>query len=162
MKTTTVMSKSVVFTAILACLILAGVGSAFAANPSVLRNTTDQTFDGQCCFLLGESVTISEPATAVAVIVTWSADYSVNVADAYFVGLSVNGGACETAIYGARVLADIPGPGSAYTSSSFQWVILPADDVLIKGVNKFELCGGGKNSASDSFIVGANTLTVAK
>lgn len=164
MKTTavTVTSKSVVFAAILACLILAGVGSAFAANPSILRNTTDQTFDGQCCFSFGETVTISEPATPVALVVTWSGDYSVNVPDAYFVGLSVNGGACETAFYGARVLADNPGTGSTYTSATIQWVVLPTDDVLVKGTNKFELCGGGKNSASDSLIIGANTLTVAK
>jgi hypothetical protein len=162
MKAISKINKSILSAAILTCLILAGVGSAFAANPSILRNTSDQTFEGQCCFSFGESVTYTEPATPVAVIVTWSADYAVNVADAYFAGISVNGGACETAFYGARVLADNPGPGSAYTSATFQWVVLPTDGVLVKGKNTFELCGGGKNSSSDSITIGANTLTVAK
>jgi hypothetical protein len=161
METTSRMSKTVIFAAILGCLIVAGAGSAFAANP-IFRTTSDLTFQGQCCFSFGEQVTFSEPATPVAVIVTWSTDYAVNEADAYFVGLSVNGGECETQAYGARVLADNPGPGSGYTSASFQWVVLPSDGVLVKGLNTFELCGGGKNSASDSITIGQNTLTVAK
>jgi len=162
MKALSKMNQSIVSAVILICLIVAGAGSAFAANPSILRNTTEQTFDGLCCFSFGETVAISEPATPVALIVTWSGDYSVNVPDAYFVGLSINGGACETAVYGARVLADNPGTGSTFTSSTMQWVVLPTDDVLVKGTNKFELCGGGKNSASDSITIGGNTLTVAK
>jgi hypothetical protein len=155
-------NRTVAFAAILACLIVAGAGSAFAAAEPIYRNTSDQTFEGQCCFSFGEQVSFNEPATPVALIVTWSSDYAVNVADAYFVGLSVNGGACETQAYGARVLADNPGTGSAYTTASFQWVILPSDGVLVKGLNTFALCGGGKNSASDSITIGQNTLTVAK
>lgn len=156
------MSKAVVSAVILACLVVAGVGSAFAAAEPIYRTTSDQTYDGQCCFSFGEQVSFTEPATPVALIVTWSSDYAVNVADAYFVGLSVNGGACETQAYGARVLADNPGPGSGYTTASFQWVILPSDGILVKGLNTFELCGGGKNSSSDSITIGQNTLVVAK
>jgi hypothetical protein len=162
MKATSRMNTAVTFAAILACLIVAAAGSAFAAANPIYRNTSDQTFEGQCCISFDEQVSISEPATPVALIVTWSSDYSVNVPDAYFVGLSVNGGPCETQAYGARVLADNPGTGSAYTTASFQWVILPADGVLVKGLNTFALCGGGKNSASDSITIGQNTLTVAK
>lgn len=155
------MSKSVGFAAILACLVAAGSGSALAASPHVLRTLSDQTFDGLCCISFHESVSITEPATLVPVIVTWSSDYSVNVADAYFVGLSVNGGECETLAWGARVLADNPGPGSAYsTAAAFQWVILPSDGVLVRGTNTFELCGGGKNSSGDSLTIGLNTLSV--
>ncbi len=162
MKATSKMSKTVVFAAILACLIVAGAGSAFAAAAPIYRTTSDQTYEGQCCFSFGEQVSISEPATPKALIVTWSSDYAVNVADAYFVGLSVNGGACETQAYGARVLADNPGPGSGYATASFQWVVLPSDGVLVTGLNTFELCGGGKNSPSDSITIGQNTLVVAK
>jgi hypothetical protein len=154
-------TKMVVFAVIVACLVVAATGSAFAANP-ILRNTSDQTFEGQCCFSFGETVSINEPATPVAVLITWSSDYAVNVADAYFVGLSVNGGACETLSYGARVLADNPGPGSGYTTAAFQWTVLPGDGVLVKGTNTFELCGGGKNSPSDSITIGENVLAVAK
>lgn len=162
MKPASKMSKSVVATAILTCLIMAGTGSAFAGTNPLLRNLSDQTFDGQCCFSLGESVSINEPAAPVAVIVTWSTDYAVNVADAYFAGLSVNGGECQTQAYGARVLADNPGPGSGYTSATFQWIVFPSDGVLKTGKNTFELCGGGKNSPSDSITIGQNTLTVQK
>jgi hypothetical protein len=162
MKPASKIGTGLVFAAILTCLIVAATGSASAANNSILRNTSDQTFEGQCCLSFGESVSYTEPATPVALIVTWSADFAVNVPDAYFAGLSVNGGECQTAFYGARVLPDNPGTGSAYTSASFQWVVLPSDGVLVKGKNTFELCGGGKNSASDSITIGANTLTVAK
>jgi hypothetical protein len=161
-KATSKMSKAIVFAAILACLVVAGVGSAFAAADPIYRTTSDQTYEGQCCFSFGEQVSFNEPATPVALIVTWSSDYAVNVADAYFVGLSVNGGECETQAYGARVLADNPGPGSGYTTASFQWAVLPSDGVLVKGLNTFELCGGGKNSPSDSITIGQNTLVVAK
>jgi len=158
----TQMRKSIVFAAILACLIVAGAGSAFAGTNPFLRNLSDQTFDGQCCVSFGESVSITEPATPVTVIVTWSTDYAVNVADAYFAGLSVNGGECQTQAYGPRLLADNPGSGSSYTSATFQWIVFPSDGVLKTGKNTFELCGGGKNSASDSITIGQNTLTVQK
>jgi hypothetical protein len=154
------MRKRFVLAAFLACLTMAGAESAFAANPNVVRTLSDQTFKGECCISFGESVTVTEPATLVPVVVIWSGDYAVNVADAYFVGLSVNGGECQTLSYGARVLADNPGPGSAYsTAAAFQWVILPDDGVLVKGKNTFELCGGGKNSSSDSITIGDNTLS---
>ena len=150
-------SKRVLLPAILACLMAAG--SAFAGTAQVDRGG-GQTFTGICCFSWVESVSIAEGATIKPVVVTWSADYAVNVADAYFAGISVNGGECQTAVYGARVLWDNPGPGSAYSSATFQWIILPTDGVLIKGNNKFELCGGGKNSNSDSITIGQNTLMV--
>jgi len=160
-KATSKINKGVVFAAVLACLIMAGTGSAFSATNPILRVLEDQTFVGQCCFSFGESVSISEPATIKPVIVTWSGDYAPNSADAYFVGLSVNGGECTTVGYGARVLADNPGPGSTYsTAASFQWMVLPSDGILVKGTNTFELCGGGKNSADDSLTIGLNTLAV--
>lgn len=160
MKAALQLSKSVVFAAILACLIVAGAGSAFAATDPILRSGGGVTLDGQCCFSWGESVSIAESATIKPAIVTWNADYEVNVADAYFAGLSVNGGECQTAFYGPRVLADNPGPGSAFTSITFQWVVLPTDGELVTGANTFELCGGGKNSSSDSISIGENTLMV--
>jgi hypothetical protein len=176
-KKTSKINKSVVFAAVLACLIIAGTGSAFSqrslcppqmckvpdvsTTQPILRVLEDQTFVGQCCFSFGESVGITEPATIKPVIVTWSSDYAPNSADAYFVGLSVNGGECTTVGYGARVLADNTGPGSTYsTAASFQWMVLPKDRLLVTGSNTFELCGGGKNSPDDSLTIGLNTLAV--
>lgn len=153
-------TKAFVFAAILSCLALVGSGSAFAANP--IRTLQNNTFEGECCFSFNETVTYTEPATITAVVVTFSTDYRVNVADEYHVGLSVNGGPCETTAYGSRVLADVPPLDGEWNSAAFQWVILPTDKVLVKGANTFELCGGGKSSSTDSITIGQNSLAVQK
>ncbi len=157
------MSKKVVFAALLACLVVAGSGSAFAATHRVLRNLNDQTFSGLCCTSYNETVSITEPATVAPVVVTFSSDYQVNVSgDQYHVGLSVNGAACKTFEgYGPQVIADADAPEGIYSSATIQWVILPTDGVLITGTNTFELCGGGLNNSSDSITIGQNTLSVA-
>jgi hypothetical protein len=153
-------TKSLVFATVLACLIVAGAGSAFAVvQHEVLYQHTNQTFPGKCCFSFGETVSVFEPAKISPVVVTFSTDYLINVTDVYFVGLSVNGGACETLSYGSRVLADIATLTSDnYLSASFQWIV-PASS-LAAGSNTFELCGGGENSTSDSITIGENTLAV--
>jgi len=157
------MSKSTAFAAIMACLIVAGTGSAFATNlkpNQVFRSLSSTTLNGKCCFLWGESVTVTEPIAVAPVTITWSADYAVHVIDLYLVGLSVNNGACTTLSYGSRALqAYTTGDGDGYASASFQWVVLPSDG-LKKGTNTFELCGGGENSDSDSVTLGNNTLVV--
>lgn len=157
------MSKKVVFAAILACLIVAGSGSAFAATHRVLRNLNNQTFTGLCCTSYNETVSLTEPATVEPVVVTFSSDYQVNVSgDQYHVGLSVNGGACKTFEgYGPQVIADSDAPEGIYSSATIQWVILPTDGVLAAGTNTFELCGGGLNNSGDSITIGQNTLSVA-
>jgi hypothetical protein len=163
MKATSKMTKSVVFAAILACLIVAEAGSAFATNlktTQVFRSLSSTTLTGKCCFLWGEFVTVIEPAAVAPVTLTWSADYAIHVTDLYLVGLSVNNGPCSTLLYGSRALQDYNTVDSdGYASASFQWVVLPSDG-LEKGTNTFELCGGGENSASDSVTLGNNTLVV--
>jgi hypothetical protein len=151
--------KAVVFTVMLACALMTFAGSALAATNPVLRNG-GATFEGECCFSWNETVTLNEGSTIDPVIITWDADFEINVADAYFAGISINGAECLTGTYGPRVMAYNPGTGSLYTSDSFQWIVLPSDGVLVKGVNTFELCGGGKNSESDSITLGSNTLSV--
>jgi hypothetical protein len=153
--------SSIVSAAILACLIVGGAGSAFAGTTEVHRTIQEpQAFTGECCVSFNEAISITEPATLVPVIVDWNTDYGVNVADSYLVGLSVNGGACQTLAWGPRGLADNPGPDSPYpTAASFQWIILPSDGVLVKGKNTFEVCGGGQHSTDDSISFGDNTLT---
>jgi hypothetical protein len=163
MKAISNQSKSMVFAATLACLIVAAAGSAFATNlkpNQVFRSLSSTTLTGQCCFLWGETVDITEPAAVAPVTVTWSADYAIHVVDLYLVGLSVNNGACTTLSYGSRALqAYSTGDNDGYASATFQWVVLPSDG-LKKGTNTFELCGGGENSASDSVTLGNNTLVV--
>ncbi|MGA3088243.1 MAG: hypothetical protein ABSD75_06500 [Terriglobales bacterium] len=52
------------------------------------------------------------------------------------------------------------GRGGNYSHVDFQWIILASDGVLKKGINTFELCGGGANSSSDSISIYDNTLSV--
>jgi hypothetical protein len=159
MKTASRMNKSVVFTAILACLIAAGTGSAFAVDP-VFRSDANTTVTGQFPQTFGESVSLTEPSSAEAVIVTWGSGYTVNVPDLYFAGLSVNGGPCDSLGFGNRGIPDLSTlAGGDYLSIAFQWVVLPKDGVLVTGTNTFELCVGGESSSSDSITITHNTLT---
>jgi hypothetical protein len=157
MKLTSKMSKSVVFTAILACLMMVGTGSAFAAD-QIVREIGVHNFNGECCVMFNETVSVTEPSTIKPVVVLFSFDYAEGVPDQYWVGLSVNGGTCQTESWGARAL--INNGTTNFASTTFQWVILPTDDVLIPGNNTFEACGGGKSSNSDEISIGDNTLTV--
>jgi hypothetical protein len=170
MKATSSMSKVALFAAILACLIFVASGSASAQAP--FRNDTQQTIKLICgapggvdCPDWGESVSISEPATALPVVVTWSARYFINTPDEYYVGLDVNGTGCQTGLYGPLNLDDIAtNPAGHFLTVTFQWVVEVSDGVLIAGKeNKFELCGGGgDNVVNDEITLGQNTLSVAK
>jgi hypothetical protein len=157
MKLTSKTSKLVVFTAILACMLMVGAGSAFAAD-QIVREIGVHDFTGECCILFNETVSVTESSTIKPVVVLFSFDYAEGNPDQYFVGLSVNGGTCQTESWGARALLD--NNSSNFTSTTFQWVILPTDDVLVPGNNTFEICGGGKGSSSDEISIGDNTLTV--
>jgi hypothetical protein len=168
MKAISIMSKSVVFMAILACLVAVGSGSAYAQL--VYRNDNAQTFTNTCangvgCADWNETVSIPEPASLAPIVVTWSARYFVNTADIYYVGLNVNGTGCQTGVYGPDNLEDIAtNPKGHFLTVTFQWIVEPSDGVLIKSAtNTFELCGGGDGSvAGDNINISQNTLTVAK
>jgi hypothetical protein len=153
---------NVVFAAILACLVLAAAESAVAAVNPTYRSNTNTTVTGQfgASSLLGESVTLNEPATLEPVIINWSGGYTINVADLYFGGLSVNGGPCSSLTYGNREIPDLSTlAGGDFLAFSFQWIVLPSDGVLVKGVNTFEVCVGGESSTSDSITITHNTIT---
>jgi hypothetical protein len=51
---------------------------------------------------------------------------------------------------------------NVWSSATFQWIVAPADKVLVTGKNTFELCGGGSSSSGDSITIGQNTLTAIK
>jgi hypothetical protein len=153
---TTSKSKAVLVAA-LACVILAGSTSALAINPKqVARVYNAVSFTGQCCFLWNESVSITEPAAVVPVIVTWSADIVIN--DEFYVGLSLNGRGCTA--YGSREIPWAPVlKGSGILNATHQWIVFPSDG-LVKGPNTFGLCGGGVNSSTDTITFGLSTLAV--
>ncbi len=150
--------QNILSLAVLSCLILMGTMPAFAVPaPQVARILNIQTFTAQCCVQLGPTVHVTEPAAVVPVIVTWSADYA-DTGTVLF-GLSLNWRPC--AFYGSGVapLTTLdPKSTSIFLSSSFQWVVLPADG-LVKGSNSFTVCGGGVGG-SVTMNIGSNTLAV--
>lgn len=158
MKAFVVSKRQIFAAAALALLLVAGSLSLFALSAKqVARVSAGQTFKAQCCVAVGPTVSVTEPATPQAVIVTFNTDYVVD-GTAQF-GLSVNGGPC--AFYGATVSPSLtfgPGSNGAFNSSTFNWVVLPSDG-LVPGSNTFTLCGGGA-SAPVNITLGFRTLTV--
>jgi len=134
----------------------------------VLLTTKSNTFTNTCpggtsCSPWGYTVSTEEPSSTEPVVVIWSARYFVNTADIYYVGLSVNGGACQVGVYGPENLDDIAtNPKGHFLTFTFQWVVEAG--VLKAGTsNTFEVCGGGDGTvAGDKITIAQNTLSVAK
>jgi hypothetical protein len=170
MKATSKITNSVLLAAVLACLVAGGSGSAFAQEVNRYNDKSSDTFKNTCpggtaCADWGFSVSTDEPAALEPVVVIWSVRYFVNTADVYYAGLSVNGGACETGVYGPVNLSDLTAnPTGHYLTATFQWIVLPTDDVLKAGTsNTFEVCGGGAGGVKgDEITIAQNTLSVAK
>ncbi len=141
--------------AVIACLVLALQTPSFAVSKNeLLRVQQNQSFQGLCCFSWLEKVSVTEPATVVPVIVTWSTNYQ---ATGYFsAGLSLNGGPCLA--FGSEVLAPTDSFDNFFDSQTLEKVILPGDG-LVPGKNTFTLCGGAFFSAADTIVVGLNTLS---
>jgi hypothetical protein len=144
---------------LLLTMTVALIASASAAVDPTARNLSTQNF-GECCVPFNIEVSISEPATPKPAVVTWDTGYYEYVNDRYVAGLSVNGGACQTATFGGDVMPNLTvNAGDSNLHVTFQWTILPTDGVLIKGVNTFAVCGGGA-TAGDSINIYNNTLNV--
>ncbi len=137
-------------------LIVSLAASAFAVPKQQVLLSTGKQLTGKCCFMWGESVSVTEPTAVVPVVVTWSADFAEN--DEFMVGLSLNGGQCTA--YGSRVIAQqsVLG-GDGFMNTTHQWVLSPRDG-LVRGTNTFTLCGGGAIANSDTISIGYNTLAV--
>jgi hypothetical protein len=159
MKTFSKTHKSnAMFAAALAILMLAGPISAFAVPPGqVARLLTNPTISATCCVPIGPTVQLTEPAAIAPVIVTWSSDYEISGESAF--ALSVNGGPCLFYGPGDAPFVSLKG-GTGLVSSSYQWLVLPADGVLVKGKNTFTSCFGGLNGVSTTIFFGGRTLSV--
>jgi len=144
--------------AAVACLMLAGSISALAApKPSVLRvDYPGMTETGKCCFNWDLSLRVIEPGRLVPIVVTWSTDYQADAV--FYSGLSVNGGPC--AFYGPGIINTfVPDDIVSYATRTVQWLIMPGDYKVVKGVNEITLCGGGVYSDTATLTLGFNTLT---
>ena len=149
-------TKAVLLTA-LACMMLAGSMSAFAVPPTqVARLLTNPTITATCCVPIGPTVQLTETAIS-PVIVTWSSDYEISGESAF--ALSVNGGPCLFYGPGDAPFVSLKG-GTGLVSSSYQWLVLPADGVLVKGKNTFTACAGGLNGVATTIFFGGRTLSV--
>jgi hypothetical protein len=156
MKTFSKTKRNIVSLTTVVLLVVSLAASAFAIPKQQVLLSTGKQLTGICCFLWNETVSVTEPSTPVPVVVTWSADFSVN--DEFLVGLSVNRGECIA--YGGRVIpwqGVLGGDGAQNTTH--QWVVSPKDG-LRPGTNTFTLCGGGAISNSDTITIGYNTLAV--
>lgn len=146
-------SRAVLLGGILA-LVLAGSVPASAVPPEqVFVTLVGKTVSGPCCFSFDDSVKVTEPATVVPVIVTWSTEQKTD--GLYLAGLSVNGGPCTA--YGSRTLQQ--GLGSPILKTmTMQWVIKPSDG-LVQGSNIFTVCGGEASEQNHALTIGLRTLT---
>ena len=150
-------TRTMLLSAVLTCVMLAGTISAFAVPPTqVARLLTNPTITATCCVPIGPTVSVTEPSVIAPVIVTWSSDYEVSGESAF--NLSVNGGPCIFFGPGDAPSVNLKG-GTGLVNSSYQWLVLPADGVLVKGKNTFTACAGGLG-ASTTIFFGGRTLSV--
>jgi len=149
--------RTMLLSAVLTCVMLAGSISAFAVPPTqVARLLTNPTITATCCVPIGPTVSVTEPSVIAPVIVTWSSDYEVSGESAF--NLSVNGGPCIFFGPGDAPFVSFKG-GTGLSNSTYQWLVLPADGVLVKGKNTFTACAGGLG-ASTTIFFGGRTLSV--
>ena len=137
------------------CLVV-GIATAAYGVPQkqLLRMFDRHTFTGGCCFSWNESVSVTEPAKLVPVVVTWSADFQLPFQQQVAVGLSVNGSVCQN-LGGGRFEQSLV-VSEQFDTRTFQFVIHPSEG-LRSGENTFTLCGGGL-SGGESITIGSNTL----
>jgi len=156
-------TRLAVFCLVIACMVIGAQTAAFAVPPKeVLQIRFNQTFTGLCCFSWNETVSVTEPAVLVPVVVTWATDFQ-NFNDTFSMGLSVNGGQCLA--FGPRFLNEKSNDPRWFTTRTFEWVVLPSDvgsdgSHLHKGNNTFTVCGGGTTKTNAQITQGTNSLAV--
>ncbi len=145
----------------LTCLVSV---SAFAqtprnqsAYPSVFRATyPGETHRGYCCEAFEASVSIDEPANLSPIVVTWSTSYRSETP--FYAGLKLNDGPCV--FNGPSGAAAYSPDDYSFTTTTFQWVIMPGDYKLAGGTNVITVCGGSTVFGSDAVLtLGYNTMT---
>jgi hypothetical protein len=158
MKALSKITRRSAFLAVATTLVLMFSALSAFATPAqqVARVLTIRTITAQCCVSIGPSVQITEPTAVTPVIVTFSTDYADS--GTVLLGLSVNHAPC--AFYGSGVAPLLkldPTSASIFESATFQWVVMKTE--LVKGLNTFEVCGGGVG-APVTMNFGSQTLTV--
>jgi hypothetical protein len=143
--------------AVASLMVVSSISALAAPKPAVLRvDYPGTTLTGKCCFNWDLSLRVIEPERLLPIVVTWSADYQSDAL--FYSGLSVNGGPC--AFYGPGVIPTfVPDDLASYATRTVQWLIMPGDYKVVKGVNEITLCGGGVYSDTGTLTLGFTTLT---
>ena len=145
---------------VIICLVVGAVDSAHAVPPNqVARDSRIQTLTGLCCISWNETASVIEPAKVVPVAVTFSTDFQLASQVYIFIGLSLNGGACQAFGAGSLQQPIEIGDREVFDSRTFQFVILPGEG-LQRGNNTITVCGGGRLLQTDTILIGPNTLEV--
>lgn len=159
MKVVSAISKrSLLVLGLFACTI---VGSSFAqdrqAQDSPVSRTTYQgeTHTGKCCSNWDATVTIEESVKPRPIIVTFSMDYRANAP--IYVAMRLNDGPCT--FYGPGVVPAYKPEDFSWSAKTFQWIVMPGDYKLSRGLNTIKVCGGGVKSDTDQIELGFNTLS---
>ncbi len=158
MKVLSLISKrSLLVLGILACMLAISSVVALAdepENPVMRRTYPGETHTGMCCKSWEASVSINEPEKNVPIIVTFSMDYRANAP--FYVGLRLNDGPCT--FNGPFTIPAYNPEQWSRNTTTFQWLIMPGDYKLNKGLNVLTVCGGGVYSQSDQIELGHFTL----
>jgi len=135
----TIVRKHAISLAVLGLVI--GIASSALAIPpeQVLHVDGPIAIAGDpCCFSFNETISMTEPAKPVAIVVTFEESGESDGAVAYLVGLIVNNRACK--FFGSGFIPGII-ETDTFQPRTFQWIVFP-DDGLRKGRNTLTLCGG--------------------
>ena len=154
-------NKKVTPFAIAVLAILAVPVTLFAVQSAQVFRYTGTPFlhTGVCCTVLNESVSVTEPATVVPVVVDFNSDYQSNVEGNF--GLSINGGSCNIFLGPNRLPEFNLGSGGVgpFGDIHYRWIVKSSDG-LKAGKNTFTPCAGGSQGDSANIELGFHTLTV--
>jgi len=144
------------FVTFVACMLTTAAALAVPVG-QVHRTTTQIKVTGPCCQdISGETVTITEPANLVSVVLEWSMEYVST--GPFAVGVRINGGGCGD--YGPEYIPTKAAVrGTPFYPTTIQFVILPSDG-LIAGSNTLTVCEGPTVNNNDTMTIGTRTLAV--
>lgn len=150
--------RNFAFAAVVTFTLVFASLSAFAQThdkPVFRAEYPGETHTGSALEPWEPTVTIRETERPMPIVVTWSGSYRATTG--FYVGVSLNGGPC---VFNgpSSVPAFFPDDLSS-TSMTLQWVIMPGDYKLNRGMNTVTLCGGSSEWGSNGTItLGLNTM----
>jgi hypothetical protein len=151
-------ARNLAFAAVMAFTLVFASLSASAQShqsPVFRADYPGETHTGSTLESWGPTVTIRETEKPMPIAVTWSGSYRATTG--FYIGVSLNGGPCVFS-GPSSVPAFFPDDFSS-TSMTLEWVIMPGDYKLDRGMNTITLCGASSEWGSNGTInLGLNTM----